>query len=73
MFEKKSNQEKTKKSARKKRDSKEKLVHREENDSNARRNMKFKRGATEEECVAEPIVKRAPDPERLRRVIKSTR
>ena len=58
MF-KKSNQEKTEKSAPKKRDSKKKPAKPKENDDRVRRNIKVKEGATEEECVAGPVVMRA--------------
>ena len=60
MF-KKSSQEKTEKSAPKKRDSKTKPAQLKENDDRARQSMKVKAGATEEECVARPIVKTAQD------------
>ena len=66
MF-KKSNQEKTEKSAPKKRDSKKKSAQPKENDDHARQKVKVKEGAIEGECVAGPVVTR------LRRVIKSTR
>ena len=56
MF-KRSNQ-KTEKSAPKKRDSK-KPAQPKENDDRDRRSMKVKEGATEEECVAGPAVTRA--------------
>ena len=59
MF-KKSNQEKTEKSAPKKRDSKKKPAQAKENDDHARRNMNVKEGETKEGV-------------RLRRVTKSTR
>ena len=52
----KSKQEKTEKSAPKKRDSKKKPVQPKESDDRARWN---KEGATEEECVAGPVVTRA--------------
>ena len=55
----KSNLEKTEKSAPEKRDSKKKPAHPEENDDCTRQNMKVKEGATEEECVAGPVVTRA--------------
>ena len=58
MF-KKSNQEKTEKSALKKRDSKKKPAQPKENDDSARRNEKVKEGDTEEKCVAGPVVMRA--------------
>ena len=58
MF-KKSNQEKTEKSALKKRDSKKKPAQPKENDDRARRNEKVKEGDTEEKCVAGPVVMRA--------------
>ena len=58
MF-KKSGQEKTKKSALKKRDSKKKPAQTKGNDDHARWNMKVKEGATEEEYVARPVVTRA--------------
>ena len=48
----KSNQEKTEKSAPKKRDSKKKPAQPKENDDCARRNMKVKEGATEVESIA---------------------
>ena len=51
----KSNQ-KTEKSAPKERDSKKKPSQPKENDDRARRNVKVKEGATQEECVAEPVV-----------------
>ena len=57
MF-KRSNQ-KTEKSSLKKRDSKKKPAQPKENDDHARRSMKVKEGATEEECVAGPVVTRA--------------
>ena len=50
MFKKKSSQEKTEKSARKKRDYKKKPAQHKENDDCARRNMKVKEGVTEAEC-----------------------
>ena len=52
----KSKQEKTEKSAPKKRDSKKKPAQPKESDDRARRNTKVKEGATEEECVAGPVV-----------------
>ena len=58
MF-KKSNQEKTEKNAPKKRDSKKKPAQPKENDDHAKRNMKVKESATEDECVAGPVVTRA--------------
>ena len=54
MFEKKSNQEKTEKSALKKKPTKPK-----ENDDRARQKMKVKEGATKEECFVGPVVMRA--------------
>ena len=54
----KSNQ-KTEKSAPKKRDSKKKSAQPKENDDRARRNVKVKEGTTEEKCVAGPVVTRA--------------
>ena len=57
MF-KRSNQ-KTEKSALKKRNSKKKPAQPKENDGHARRNTKVKEGTTEEECVAAPVVTRA--------------
>ena len=57
MF-KRSNQ-KTERSALKERDSKKKPAQPKENDDHARRNMKVKEGATEEEWVAGPAVTRA--------------
>ena len=54
----KSNQ-KTEKSAPKERDSKKKTAQLKENDDRARRNVKVKKGATEEKCVARPVVTRA--------------
>ena len=54
----KSNQ-KTEKSALKERDSKKKPARPKENDDHARRNTKVKEGATEEECVAGPVLMRA--------------
>ena len=67
MFEKKSNQEKTKKSAPKKRDSKKKPAQLKDN--HARQSVKVKGGTTEEESVDGPVVTRA----QAKRVIKSTR
>ena len=61
--------QKTEKSAPKERDSKMKPAQPKENDDRARRNVKVKEGATEEKCVAGPVVTRL----RLRRVIKFTR
>ena len=58
MF-KKFNQEKTEKSALKKRNSKKKPAQPKESEDRARRNRKFKEGATEEECVTGPVVTRA--------------
>ena len=58
MF-KRSNQEKTERSALKKRDSKKKPAQPKENDGRARQNVKVKEGATEEECVAGPVAIRA--------------
>ena len=55
----KSNQEKTEKSAPKERDSKKKPAQPKENDECARRNVKVKKGTTEEESVALPVVTRA--------------
>ena len=55
---KRSNQ-KTEKSALKKRDSKKKPAQPKENDDHARRSLKVKEGATEEKCVARPVVTRA--------------
>ena len=57
MF-KRSNQ-KTEKSALKERDSKKKPARPKKNYDRARRNVKVKEGATEEECVAGPVVTRA--------------
>ena len=57
MF-KRSNQ-KTKKSASKKRDSKKKPAQSQGNDDHARRNVKVKEGATGEKRVAGPVVTRA--------------
>ena len=51
--------QKTEKSAPKERDSKKKPAQPKENDDRARRNVKVKEGATEEECVAGPVVMRA--------------
>ena len=59
MFEKKSRQEETKKSAPKKRDFKMKPVQPKENDNHARWSVKVNWGATEEKCVAGPVVTRA--------------
>ena len=67
MF-KKTNQEKTGKSALKQRDSKKKPAQPKQNDGHARWKVKVKKGATEEDCVAGPVVTRV----RLRRVTKST-
>ena len=47
------------KSAPKERDSKKKPAQPKENDDHARRNVKVKEGATEEKCVAGPVVTRA--------------
>ena len=47
------------KSAPKERDSKKKPAQPKENDDRARRNVKVKEGATEEKCVAGPVVTRA--------------
>ena len=55
----KSKQEKTERSAPKKRDPKKKPAQPKESDDHARRNTKVKEGATEEECVAGPVVTRA--------------
>ena len=49
----------TEKRAQKERDSKKKPARPKENDDHARRNMKVKEGATEEKCVAGPVVTRA--------------
>ena len=57
MF-KRSNQ-KTEKSAQKERDSNKKPAQPKENDDCARQNVKVKKGATEEKCVAGPVVTRA--------------
>ena len=57
MF-KRSNQ-KTEKSAPKERNSKKKPAQPKENDDRARRNVKVKEGATQEKCVAGPVVTRA--------------
>ena len=54
IFQEKSNQEETKMS-----DSKKKPAQPKENDNRARQNTKVKEGATEEECVAGPVVMRA--------------
>ena len=51
--------QKTEKSAPKERDSKMKPAQPKENDDRARRNVKVKEGATEEKCVAGPVVTRA--------------
>ena len=51
--------QKTEKSAPKERDSKKKPAQPKENDDRSRQNMKLKEGATEEECVARPVVTRA--------------
>ena len=51
--------QKTEKSAPKERDSKKKPAQPRENDDHARRNVKVKEGATEEKCVAGPVVTRA--------------
>ena len=51
--------QKTEKSAPKERDSKKKPAQPEEIDNRARRNVKVKGGATEEKCVAGPVVTRA--------------
>ena len=51
--------QKTEKSAPKKRDSKKKPAQPKENDDRARWNVKVKEGATEEKCVAGPVVTRA--------------
>ena len=51
--------QKTEKSAPKERDSKKKPAQPKENDDRARRNVKVKEGATEEKCVAGPVVTRA--------------
>ena len=58
MF-KRSNQKKTEKSAPKKRYSKKKPTQPKENADYARQNVNVKKGATEEECVAGPVVTRA--------------
>ena len=50
---------KTEESAPKKRDSKKKPAQPKGSDDRARRNEKVKEGATEEECVAGPVVTRA--------------
>ena len=57
MF-KRSNQ-KTEKSAPKERGCKKKPAQPKENDYHARQNVKVKEGATEEKCVAGPVVTRA--------------
>ena len=54
----KSNQ-KIEKSAPKERDYKKKQAQPKENDDHARWNVKINEGATEEECVAGPVVMRA--------------
>ena len=51
--------QKTEKSAPKERDSKKKPAQPKENYDRARRNVKVKEGATEEKCVAGPVVTRA--------------
>ena len=51
--------QKTEKSAPKERDSKKKPAQPKENDDRARRNVKVREGATEEKCVAGPVVTRA--------------
>ena len=51
--------QKTEKSAPKERDSKKKPAQPKENVDRARRNTKVKEGATEEKCVAGPVVTRA--------------
>ena len=51
--------QKTEKSAPKERDSKKKPAQPKENDDRARRNVKVKEGATDEKCVAGPVVTRA--------------
>ena len=51
--------QKTEKSAQKERDSKKKPAQPKENDGRARRNVKVKEGATEEKCVAGPVVTKA--------------
>ena len=51
--------QKTEKSAPKERDSKKKPAQPKENDDSARQNVKVKEGATEEKCVARPVVTRA--------------
>ena len=51
--------QKTEKSAPKERDSKKKSAQPKENYDRARRNVKVKEGATEEKCVAGPVVTRA--------------
>ena len=48
--------QKTEKSAPKERDSKKKPAQPKENDDRAKRNVKVKEGATEEKCVAGPVV-----------------
>ena len=51
--------QKTEKSTPKERDSKKKPAQPKENDDRAKRNVKVKEGATEEKCVAGPVVTRA--------------
>ena len=51
--------QKTEKSALKERDSKKKPVQPKEIDDRAKRNVKVKEGATDEKCVAGPVVTRA--------------
>ena len=51
--------QKTEKSAPKERDSKKKSAQPKENDDRVRRNVKVMEGATEEKCVAGPVVTRA--------------
>ena len=51
--------QKTEKSAPKESDPKKKPAQPKENDDRARRNVKVKEGATEEKCVAGPVVTRA--------------
>ena len=51
--------QKTEKSAPKERDSKKKPAQPKENDDRVRRNVKVMEGATEEKCVAGPVVTRA--------------
>ena len=55
----KGSNQKTEKRAPKEKDFKKKPAQPKENDDRARRNMKVKEGATEEECVAGPAVTRA--------------